>query len=171
LTEAKPTGAAVVGIVVGSASDLATMRECAGLLRELGVPYEMTIASAHRTPERVASYAAEAAGRGLRVVIAGAGAAAALPGCIAAHTHLPVIGVPMDVTPLRGVDALYSMVQMPSGVPVATVGIDGARNAAILAARILALHDPELAERLAELVRRSRAQVEESDQRLQTEEP
>lgn len=171
MTEAKPSRAAAVGILLGSASDLETMRGCAELLRELGVPYEMTIASAHRTPDRVARYAAEAAGKGLRVIIAGAGAAAALPGSVAAHTQLPVIGVPLDATPLRGVDALYSMVQMPSGVPVATVGIDGAKNAAVLAARILALHDPELAARLAELARRNRELVEESDQRLRTEEP
>lgn len=171
MTEAKPSRAAAVGILLGSASDLETMRGCAELLRELGVPYEMTIASAHRTPDRVARYAAEAAGKGLRVIIAGAGAAAALPGSVAAHTQLPVIGVPLDATPLRGVDALYSMVQMPSGVPVATVGIDGAKNAAVLAARILALHDPELAERLAQLARRNRELVEESDQRLRTEEP
>ena len=104
------------------------------------------------------------------MIIAGAGAAAALPGCLAAHTELPVIGVPIDATPLRGVDALHSMVQMPSGVPVATVSIDGARNAAVLAARILALEDEELAERLAQLAERNRAKVEESDKRLQLEE-
>jgi len=156
--------------VLGSASDLDVMRPCAEVLAELGVPYEMRIASAHRTPERVAAYAAEATDRGLRVIIAGAGAAAALPGCIAAHTRLPVIGVPIDATPLRGVDALYSMVQMPSGVPVATVSIDGAKNAALLAARILALDDAGLTERLTELARRDRTRFEESDQTLQSEE-
>lgn len=170
MTEAKASEPPLVGIVLGSASDLDVMRPCAELLAELGVPCEMRIASAHRTPERVAAYAAEATDRGLRIIIAGAGAAAALPGCIAAHTRLPVIGVPIDATPLRGVDALYSMVQMPSGVPVATVSIDGAKNAALLAARILALDDAGLTERLTELARRDRTRAEESDQKLQSEE-
>jgi len=170
LTEPKAPEQPLVGIVLGSESDLTVMRPCAEMLRELGVPCEMRIASAHRTPERVSQYATAAAGRGLRVIIAGAGAAAALPGCLAAHTGLPVIGVPIDATPLRGVDALHSMVQMPSGVPVATVSIDGARNAAVLAARILALEDEELAGRLAQLAERNRAKVEESDNRLQLEE-
>ncbi len=169
MTDPKPSQRPLVGIVLGSESDLEVMRPCAEMLRELGVPCEMRIASAHRTPDRVTQYATTAAERGLRVIIAGAGAAAALPGCLAAHTALPVIGVPIDATPLRGVDALHSMVQMPSGVPVATVSIDGASNAAVLAARILALGDPELAEKLVQLAERSRAKVEESDQRLQLE--
>ena len=148
MTEPKPPEQPLVAVVRGSESDLTVMRPCAEMLRELGVPCEMRIASAHRTPERVSQYATAAA----------------------AHTELPVIGVPMDATPLRGVDALHSMVQMPSGVPVATVSIDGARNAAVLAARILALEDEELAERLAQLAERNRAKVEESDKRLQLEE-
>lgn len=170
MTETRASQQAAVGIVLGSESDLQVMGGCAELLRELGVAYEVRIASAHRTPERVASYAANAAKRGIRVIVAGAGAAAALAGCVAAHTQLPVIGVPIDATPLRGVDALYSMVQMPSGVPVATVSINGAKNAAVLAARILALEDEALAGRLHELRQRSRAEVEASDEKLQTEE-
>lgn len=159
----------LVGVVMGSESDLEVMRPCAELLAELGIAYEVRIMSAHRTPEAVASWASEASERGLRVLIAGAGAAAALPGVVAAHTDLPVIGVPIDATPLRGVDALYAIVQMPSGVPVATVGIDGAKNAAVLAARILALSDPELAARLREMAEAGRARVEASDRRVREE--
>jgi len=170
LTDAEDSPRPLVGIVLGSASDLEVMRPCAETLRELGVPCEMRIASAHRTPDLVAHYATTAGERGLKVIIAGAGAAAALPGSLAAHTHLPVIGVPIDATPLRGVDALYSMVQMPAGVPVATVSINGARNAAVLAARILGLTDERIAEGLAQLAQRNRASVQESDSRLQTEE-
>lgn len=154
---------------MGSESDLPVMRPCIELLGELGLAHEVRIISAHRTPDLVAQYAAGAEARGLRVIIAGAGAAAALPGVIAAHTCLPVIGVPIDATPLRGLDALYAMVQMPSGVPVATVAIDGARNAALLAARMLALSDPELANRLQSMAARNRAQVEESDRKVRGE--
>ena len=136
---------ALVGIVMGSKSDEETMRKAAGILEELAIGYEWTVSSAHRNPERTAAYAREAAGRGLRVIIAGAGLAAALPGVVAAHTTLPVIGVPLAAGPLNGVDSLYSIVQMPPGVPVATVGIDNARNAAMLAAQILALADPQIA--------------------------
>lgn len=159
----------VVGVVMGSESDLDLMRECTAQLAELGIAHETRIMSAHRTPEAVSAWAESAAERGLKVLIAGAGAAAALPGVVAAHTHLPVIGVPIDATPLRGVDALYAIVQMPSGVPVATVGIDGARNAAVLAARILALSDTELAQRLEKISEDSRARVEASDQRVREE--
>ncbi len=161
--------APLVGVVMGSASDLDVMRKCTDLLGELGVAHEVRVMSAHRTPEAVATWASGAAGRGLRVLIAGAGAAAALPGVVAAHTHLPVIGVPIDATALRGVDALYAIVQMPSGVPVATVGIDGAKNAAVLAARILALQDDALAQRLEAMSSDSRAQVEAADQRVREE--
>jgi phosphoribosylaminoimidazole carboxylase PurE protein len=159
----------VVSIVMGSASDLDVMRKCADLLGELGIEHEVRIMSAHRTPEIVAEYAAGAAERGVRVLIAGAGAAAALPGVVAAHTALPVIGVPIDSTALRGVDALYAIVQMPSGVPVATVGIDGAKNAAVLAARILALHDDALARRLQEMTRAQAENVIETDRRVREE--
>ncbi len=159
----------LVGVVMGSESDLDVMRPCAELLTELGIAHEVRIMSAHRTPDLVAEYAAGAEARGLQVLVAGAGAAAALPGVMAAHTRLPVIGVPIDATPLRGVDALYAIVQMPSGVPVATVGIDGARNAAVLAARILALHDAELARRLERRAQENRAEVEASDRRARGE--
>ncbi len=139
----------MVGIVMGSDSDLRVMQACADQLRELGIRYEMTIASAHRTPQRAMEYAKTARQRGLKVIIAGAGGAAHLPGVLAAHTTLPVIGVPIASSALQGVDALYSIVQMPSGVPVAAVGIDAAKNAALLAAQILAVADAQLAEELA----------------------
>ena len=130
---------AVVGIVVGSESDRERMQPAVAALEELGIAYELEVRSAHRTPEAVAEYARSARERGLRVVIAGAGLAAALPGVVAAHTDLPVIGVPLrsSLSVLDGLDALLSIVQMPPGVPVACVGVDGARNAAALAARIL----------------------------------
>lgn len=159
----------LVSIVMGSESDLEVMRPCAELLRALGIPHETRIMSAHRTPDAVAEYAAGAAGRGVKVLIAGAGAAAALPGVVAAHTQLPVIGVPIDATALRGVDALYAIVQMPSGIPVATVGIDGAKNAAVLAARILALHDDEIARLLDEMTTDQARKVLETDRRVREE--
>jgi 5-(carboxyamino)imidazole ribonucleotide mutase len=137
-----------VGIIMGSVSDLETMRAAATTLQELGVAYEMRVVSAHRTPDLLFEYAAGAAGRGLKVIIAGAGGAAHLPGMTAAKTQLPVIGVPVRGSTLDGLDALLSIVQMPAGVPVATMAIGNATNAALLAARILALNDPGLAERL-----------------------
>jgi 5-(carboxyamino)imidazole ribonucleotide mutase len=137
-----------VGIIMGSVSDLETMRAAATTLQELGVAYEMRVVSAHRTPDLLFEYAAGAAGRGLKVIIAGAGGAAHLPGMTAAKTQLPVIGVPVRGSTLDGLDALLSIVQMPAGVPVATMAIGNATNAALLAARILALGDPALAERL-----------------------
>lgn len=137
-----------VGIVMGSASDREVMEKATGVLDELGVGYEVVVSSAHRNPERTARYAREAAGRGVKVIIAGAGLAAALPGVLAAHTTLPVIGVPIASGALHGVDALVAMVQMPSGVPVGTVGINNAKNAAFLAAEILALGDEEVRRRL-----------------------
>ena len=133
-----------VGIVMGSDSDLPTMRPAAEALAELGVPHELRVVSAHRTPHDMLAYATGAVDRGLRVVIAGAGGAAHLPGMIAAATPLPVIGVPVPLAHLDGLDSLLSIVQMPAGVPVATVAIGAARNAGLLAARILALADPEL---------------------------
>ncbi|MEW6755055.1 MAG: 5-(carboxyamino)imidazole ribonucleotide mutase [Candidatus Latescibacterota bacterium] len=140
-----------VGIVMGSTSDEEVMRRGVQVLEELGIGYEVTVCSAHRHPERTASYARQAAGRGLRVLIAGAGLAAALPGVLASHTTLPVIGVPIAAGALNGVDALYAIVQMPPGVPVATVGIDNARNAALLAAEILALADERVAQAILDL--------------------
>lgn len=131
----------LVGILMGSSSDEAVMKKASDLLTELGIAHEINICSAHRNPDRTAEYAKTAHPRGLKVLIAGAGLAAALPGVLAAHTPLPVIGVPLASGALQGVDSLYAIVQMPSGIPVATVGIDNAKNAAILAAQILALSD------------------------------
>ena len=141
----------LVGIVYGSTSDRDVMRECANVLDELGIAYEQEVMSAHRTPDTVAAYAREAAPRGLKVLIAGAGLAAHLAGAVAANSVLPVIGVPLAAGTLGGLDALLSTVQMPPGVPVATVaiGTHGARNAAWLAARILALQDNALAVQLS----------------------
>ncbi len=140
----------VVGVLMGSKSDWETMQRCAKQLDALGVPYEVRILSAHRTPKLAHDYAATAAGRGIKVIIAAAGLAAHLAGAMAAGTHLPVIGVPMAAGPLNGFDALLATVQMPPGVPVATVGIStaGATNSAVLAAQILALGDPELTQRV-----------------------
>ena len=139
-----------VGIIMGSQSDWATMREAATLLDELGIAYEAKIVSAHRTPDRLWSYGKTAADRGLQVIIAGAGGAAHLPGMMASKTRVPVIGVPVQTKALSGVDSLYSIVQMPRGFPVATmaIGAAGAANAALMAAAILALQDPALAARL-----------------------
>ena len=134
-----------VGIVMGSKSDEEVMRKAVEVLDELGIGCEMVVSSAHRNPAQTAAYATEAAARGLKVIIAGAGLSAALPGVLAAHTILPVIGVPIAAGALNGLDALYSIVQMPPGIPVAGVGIDNARNAAMLAAHILALSDEKVA--------------------------
>jgi 5-(carboxyamino)imidazole ribonucleotide mutase len=140
----------LVGIIMGSRSDRETMQEAARVLDELEIPYEMEIVSAHRTPDRMFRYAEEAERRGIQVIVAGAGGAAHLPGMTAAKTVLPVIGVPVQSSTLNGLDSLLSIVQMPKGVPVATVAIGkaGAANAGLLAARILAAHDPALRERL-----------------------
>ncbi|MGN6758917.1 MAG: 5-(carboxyamino)imidazole ribonucleotide mutase [Thermomicrobiales bacterium] len=139
---------ALVGIVMGSDSDLPTMREAAASCERFGVPYELRVVSAHRTPRDMADYATQAHERGLKVIIAGAGGAAHLPGMIAAHTPLPVIGVPVRTTALSGLDSLLSIVQMPAGVPVATVAIGGAANAGLLAVQMLAAHDPALLARV-----------------------
>ena len=135
----------IVSIIMGSTSDLPVMEKAAQLLDEMQVPFEMNALSAHRTPAEVEKFSQEAAGRGLKVIIAAAGMAAALPGVIAANTTLPVIGVPIKGSVLDGMDALYSIIQMPPGIPVATVAINGAMNAAILAVEILALSDENLA--------------------------
>jgi 5-(carboxyamino)imidazole ribonucleotide mutase len=144
------TGKAVVGIIMGSQSDWPTLKKAAEILDELKVPFETKIVSAHRTPERLYQYAKSASARGLKVIIAGAGGAAHLPGMTAAMTLLPVLGVPIPTTPLAGEDSLYSIVQMPAGVPVGTLAIGemGATNAGLLAAQILALSDPALFARL-----------------------
>jgi 5-(carboxyamino)imidazole ribonucleotide mutase len=134
----------LVGIIMGSDSDLPVMREAAQMLEEFGVPFEITIVSAHRTPQRMFDYAASAAERGLEVIIAGAGGAAHLPGMVAAITPLPVVGVPVNITAFNGLDALLSIVQMPGGVPVATVAINNAKNAGILAAQMLGAKHPQV---------------------------
>ncbi|QDU72936.1 5-(carboxyamino)imidazole ribonucleotide mutase [Mucisphaera calidilacus] len=136
----------LVGVIMGSQSDWPTMSEAAGILERFGIPHECRVVSAHRTPADMAEYAGAASGRGLRVIIAGAGGAAHLPGMVASQTTLPVLGVPVQSKALSGMDSLLSIVQMPGGVPVGTlsIGTSGAKNAGLLAARILALHDAEL---------------------------
>ncbi|HQF92266.1 MAG TPA: 5-(carboxyamino)imidazole ribonucleotide mutase [Synergistaceae bacterium] len=137
-----------VGVLLGSASDLPLAQEAAEIFRALDIPFEVTVASAHRTPDHVAAYAASAQKRGLRVLLAVAGLSAALPGVVAAHTLLPVLGVPVASGSLGGLDALLAVTQMPPGVPVGSLGVGGGKNAALLAARILALHQPGLGARL-----------------------
>jgi 5-(carboxyamino)imidazole ribonucleotide mutase len=145
-----PSPAPLVGVVMGSRSDWATLQRAAQILEQFGVPHACEVVSAHRTPDKLADYARAAADHGLKVIIAGAGGAAHLPGMLAAQTHLPVLGVPVESSMLRGVDSLLSIVQMPAGVPVGTLAIGpaGAANAALLAASILALTDAALASRL-----------------------
>ena len=156
----------LVGIVMGSESDLSTMEKTAEVLREMNMPYEMNISSAHRLPEKTARYARTARDRGIEVIIAGAGMAAHLAGVLAAHTTLPVIGVPLKSGALEGVDALYSTVQMPPGVPVATVGIDGAKNAAYLACEILSIKYPEIARKLEHFREKTKRSLEERSKAL-----
>ena len=157
----------IVGIVMGSDSDWPTMEPAARALEEFGVPWEAHVLSAHRTPRRMLDWAEAAAGRGLRVVVAGAGGAAHLPGMIAAATPLPVIGVPRALGRLDGVGSLLSIVQMPAGVPVATVSIDGGRNAGLLAVRILAASDAALRDRVERFQADLAASVEARDAQLQ----
>ncbi len=164
MTDNKP----LVGIIMGSDSDLPTMKDAIAICEEFSVPFEVAIVSAHRTPERMVKYAQEAHQRGLKVIIAGAGGAAHLPGMVASLTPLPVIGVPVPSRHLQGVDSLYSIVQMPAGIPVATVAIGNAKNAGLLAVQILASHQPELLERvqhyrqnLAQSVMEKQAQLDE----------
>ena len=158
---------AKVGIVMGSDSDMPVMAKAAAVLDELGIDYEMRIISAHREPDVFFDYAKTAEERGRKVIIAGAGMAAHLPGMCAAIFPLPVIGIPMHTTSLGGKDSLYSIVQMPSGIPVATVAINGGANAALLAAKILAVSDSELLGRLKAYSADLKAQVEKKDARLQ----
>jgi 5-(carboxyamino)imidazole ribonucleotide mutase len=160
---------ALVGVIMGSDSDLPVMAEAARALEELGVPHEVTIVSAHRTPQRMYDYARTARERGLEVIIAGAGGAAHLPGMTASMTDLPVIGVPIGTKAFSGMDSLLSIVQMPAGIPVATVAVDGARNAGILAVRILATRRPELAERLREYAADKEREVLDKAARLEAE--
>ena len=149
MAEQKP----LVGIIMGSKSDMPAMEACTNQLDEMGVPYELVVYSAHRTPMQVHEWASTAADRGMRVIIAAAGKAAALPGVVAAVTPLPVIGVPMKTSDLGGLDSLLSMVQMPSGVPVATVAIGGAKNAAILAVQVMGASDPAWRDKMVEYKR------------------
>jgi 5-(carboxyamino)imidazole ribonucleotide mutase len=151
----------LVGILMGSESDLPVMEKAMEALKEMGVSYEVEISSAHRLPEKTANYARRARGRGIEVLIAGAGLAAHLAGALASHTTLPVIGVPIKSGALEGVDALYSTVQMPPGVPVATVGIDGAKNAAYLACEILSIKYPETARKLENFRKRTKKSLAE----------
>ena len=157
---------AVVGIIMGSDSDWPVVRAAAEALDEFEVAYEVGVVSAHRTPHRMLEYAGEAAGRGLRVIIAGAGGAAHLPGMVASATPLPVIGVPVPLRHLDGMDSLLSIVQMPAGVPVATVSIGGARNAGLLAVRILGASDAALRKRMAAYQESLVKLVEEKDRKL-----
>ena len=158
---------AVVSIVMGSDSDMPVMAKAADILEELGIPYEMTIISAHREPDVFFEYAKGAEARGIKVVIAGAGMAAHLPGMCAAIFPMPVIGIPMHTTSLGGRDSLYSIVQMPSGIPVATVAINGGANAGLLAAKILATSDANLLEKLKDYSAKLKEQVVAKDARLQ----
>ncbi len=158
----------LVSVVMGSDSDLPIMEEAVKVLVEFGIPYELFLTSAHRTPERTATFSRGAAKRGIRVLIVGAGAAAHLAGVIASQTLLPVIGVPIDATSLKGLDALLATVQMPGGIPVATMAIGkaGAKNAALMAVRILALEDEGLQKRLQAYIRRMASDVERKHENL-----
>ncbi|MBK32634.1 MAG: 5-(carboxyamino)imidazole ribonucleotide mutase [Chloroflexi bacterium] len=157
----------VVGIAMGSDSDLPTMQDAADLLDELHISYEIRIISAHRTPEKMIEYGKTASDRGLKVVIAGAGGAAHLPGMLAAVTTLPVIGVPVKLSQLDGIDSLLSIVQMPKGVPVATVAINNSKNAGLLAARIIGIENPAIREQLIELQKSTADEVDLKDLKLQ----
>jgi 5-(carboxyamino)imidazole ribonucleotide mutase len=157
-----------IGIVMGSDSDLPVMQNTARFLDKIGVNYELTIVSAHRTPDRLTTYAKEAKQRGIKVIIAGAGGAAHLPGMIAANTSLPVIGVPIKTSTLNGLDSLYSIVQMPAGIPVATVAINGAENAGILAASILASEDEDIYRKVSEYKESLKSMVEDKARNLET---
>ena len=159
----------IVSIIMGSTSDLPVMEKAAKLLDEMQVPFEMNALSAHRTPAEVEKFAKEAAGRGIKVIIAAAGMAAALPGVIAANTTLPVIGVPVKGSVLDGVDALYSIIQMPPGIPVATVAINGAMNAAILAVQILAAGNPDLRQKIKDFKKRQEEEIIALDHEFQNQ--
>ena len=160
----------VVSIIMGSKSDLGVMQEAADILKELGVPYEITIVSAHRTPHRMVSFAENARGRGVKAIIAGAGGAAHLPGMVASITTLPVIGVPVKSrNSIDGWDSVLSILQMPGGIPVATVALDGAKNAGILAAEIVGAFDDKVAENLANYKKELKEKVEATARELEKE--
>jgi 5-(carboxyamino)imidazole ribonucleotide mutase len=162
-----PASTPLVGIIMGSDSDLPVMKDAGEVLREFGVPFEITIVSAHRTPDRMFDYARSAVARGLRVIIAGAGGSAHLPGMVASLTPLAVIGVPVNATALNGMDSLLSIVQMPAGVPVATVAINNAKNAGLLAAQILGAADPALLGKIQAYKDRLRETVLEKARKLE----
>jgi 5-(carboxyamino)imidazole ribonucleotide mutase len=163
---------ALVSIIMGSASDLPVMEKAAAVLEELSVPYEMTVVSAHRTPERMMDHAQNARSRGIRVIIAGAGGAAHLPGMTASVTPLPVIGVPIHSSnSIDGWDSVLSILQMPSGVPVATVALDGGRNAGILAAQVVSVGDEAAMDRMAAFKEALKAKVEASIERVENHRP
>lgn len=155
------------GIIMGSDSDLSVMQDAANMLKELGVEHEVTIVSAHRTPDRLVEYAKSAEERGIKVIIAGAGGAAHLPGMIAAFTHLPVIGVPILSKSMKGIDSLLSIAQMPPGIPVATVAINGAKNAGLLAAQIIATADQAVREKLLAFRKTQESSVLEKASKLE----
>jgi 5-(carboxyamino)imidazole ribonucleotide mutase len=156
----------LVGVVMGSDSDWRVMSDASQILTDFGVPHEVEVVSAHRTPDKLVRYGRDARARGLRAIIAGAGGAAHLPGMLASVTSLPVIGVPVPLATLDGMDSLLSIVQMPAGIPVATVSIGGAKNAGLLAIRILGASDSALADRVEEYARELEAQVEDKNRRL-----
>lgn len=159
----------LIGIIMGSQSDLRIMKDAAEVLEELGVSYELTIVSAHRTPQRLMDYASNARGRGLKVIVAGAGGAAHLPGMVASLTSLPVIGVPIKSSnSIDGWDSMLSILQMPAGVPVATVALDGARNGGILAAQILGASDKALSRKLDHFKRSLRSKVESAAKKIES---
>lgn len=156
----------MVGVVMGSDSDWRVMADASAVLTEFGIAHEVEVVSAHRTPDKLIRYGREARGRGLRAIIAGAGGAAHLPGMLASVTALPVIGVPVQLATLDGLDSLLSIVQMPAGIPVATVSINGAKNAGLLAARILGASDPAVGDAVEAYARELEGQVEEKNRRL-----
>ncbi len=158
-----------VAVIMGSDSDLSVMKDAVDKLKQFGIPYEVHVISAHRTPAAAEQFASTAAEKGFGVIIAGAGKAAHLGGVLAAYTTLPVIGVPIKTSMMGGLDSLLSIVQMPSGIPVATVGVNGAANAGILAAQMLALEEPSLTEKLAAFKAEMARQVAEKDAKLQAE--
>ena len=157
----------LVGIIMGSDSDLPVMKEAAKMCEHFGIEYEVTVVSAHRTPERLFKYSKEADKRGIRVIIAGAGGAAHLPGMVASITPLPVIGVPVKTSSLEGMDSLLSIVQMPGGVPVATVAINNAKNAGILAAQILGVKDKEIRKKIKDYKKEMKEEVEKKAEKLE----
>src|SRR6201986_4599642 len=160
-------GSAKIGIIMGSKSDLNVMQDAANVLKELGVPYEITVVSAPRTPDRMFTYARSAAERGLRVIIAGAGGAAHLPGMVASLTHLPVIGVPVKSSnSIDGWDSILSILQMPNGIPVATVALNAAKNAGILAAQILGIYDEKISHTISDYKDTLKQKVEESAEEM-----